>query len=220
MIDGVCGGIAAYAGVDATLVRLAWVLITLIGGSGILLYIAAMILMPKEAESPGTGTTVPPPGSRKTNTTFWGILFVGAGLFWLAVNLGMPVWHHWWGFSMQIVVPLLLILMGVTFLFGGRNYFSVAPEDASSPRGTDDDFSRESPGAEQSRLTRSRTDKKLAGVCGGIGAAMKVDPVIVRLGFVLAALASVGIMLVIYIVLAIVVPLEPENTPEPAGAGI
>ena len=48
MIDGVCGGVAKYFNLDPTLVRIAWVLLTFLGGSGILLYIVAMIVMPKE----------------------------------------------------------------------------------------------------------------------------------------------------------------------------
>ena len=47
MLRGVCGGIAEYFGLDATLVRLAWVALVLIGGSGILLYIIAWIIIPK-----------------------------------------------------------------------------------------------------------------------------------------------------------------------------
>jgi len=48
--DGVCAGIAAYLGLDATLVRLAWILFTLLGGSGIILYIICMLLMPRESK--------------------------------------------------------------------------------------------------------------------------------------------------------------------------
>ena len=44
-IDGVCGGIAEYFGIDPTIVRLVWVLFTLAGGSGILVYILADIIM-------------------------------------------------------------------------------------------------------------------------------------------------------------------------------
>ena len=43
---GVCGGVAAYFDLDPTLVRLAWVVFTLLGGSGILAYIIAAIVMP------------------------------------------------------------------------------------------------------------------------------------------------------------------------------
>ena len=46
-IAGVCGGIAEYFDVDSTLVRLGWVIFSLAGGSGILAYIIAMIIMPR-----------------------------------------------------------------------------------------------------------------------------------------------------------------------------
>ena len=47
MIDGVCGGIAEYFGVDPTVVRLLWALFSLMGGSGILAYIIAAIIIPR-----------------------------------------------------------------------------------------------------------------------------------------------------------------------------
>ena len=47
MIDGVCGGIAEYFGIDPTVVRLIWALISLMGGSGILAYIIAAIIIPR-----------------------------------------------------------------------------------------------------------------------------------------------------------------------------
>lgn len=48
MICGVCGGIANYFNIDPTLVRLAFVLITLGAGSGVLAYIIAAIIIPDE----------------------------------------------------------------------------------------------------------------------------------------------------------------------------
>ena len=45
-IAGVCGGIAEYFTIDSTLVRLGWVLFSLLGGSGLLAYIIAAIIMP------------------------------------------------------------------------------------------------------------------------------------------------------------------------------
>lgn len=46
MICGVCGGIAEYFNLDPTLVRLAWVLFSCLGGSGVLAYIVAAIIIP------------------------------------------------------------------------------------------------------------------------------------------------------------------------------
>ena len=45
-LAGVCGGIAEYFNIDPTLVRLGWVLFSLLGGSGLLAYIIAAIIMP------------------------------------------------------------------------------------------------------------------------------------------------------------------------------
>lgn len=47
MICGVCGGLAEYFGIDATIVRLIWAAFCLAGGSGILAYIIAAIIMPE-----------------------------------------------------------------------------------------------------------------------------------------------------------------------------
>jgi phage shock protein PspC (stress-responsive transcriptional regulator) len=47
MFAGVCGGIAEYFGVDPTLVRLAAVVLALLGGSGLFIYGVAWIIMPK-----------------------------------------------------------------------------------------------------------------------------------------------------------------------------
>lgn len=47
MVAGVCGGVAEYLGVDPTVVRLIWVLFTALGGSGLLAYILAAIIMPE-----------------------------------------------------------------------------------------------------------------------------------------------------------------------------
>ncbi len=45
-IAGVCGGIAEYFDIDSTLVRLGWILFMFAGGSGILAYIIAWLIMP------------------------------------------------------------------------------------------------------------------------------------------------------------------------------
>ena len=49
IIDGVCGGIAEYFGLDATLVRIIWALLSL-SGTGIFAYLICAILMPRESD--------------------------------------------------------------------------------------------------------------------------------------------------------------------------
>lgn len=47
-IDGVCAGIAEYLNIDPTLVRLIWIGFSLAGGSGVIAYILAALVMPRE----------------------------------------------------------------------------------------------------------------------------------------------------------------------------
>lgn len=49
-LDGVCAGIAEYFEIDPTVIRLAWVLFTCLGGSGIVAYIICMIVFPEKPE--------------------------------------------------------------------------------------------------------------------------------------------------------------------------
>ena len=51
IIAGVCGGIAEYLNVDPTVVRLICALLCLGGGSGIILYIIAAVLMPEDTDA-------------------------------------------------------------------------------------------------------------------------------------------------------------------------
>jgi len=48
IIAGVCGGLGDYFNVDPTIIRLLWVLFTLLGGSGLLAYIIAWFIVPEE----------------------------------------------------------------------------------------------------------------------------------------------------------------------------
>ena len=47
-LAGVCGGLAQYFGVDATLIRVLFVLLAVLGGSGLVLYVAMWIIVPNE----------------------------------------------------------------------------------------------------------------------------------------------------------------------------
>jgi phage shock protein PspC (stress-responsive transcriptional regulator) len=48
MLAGVCAGIADYLGVDTTIVRVAFVVFTFLGGAGIPAYLACLLLIPEE----------------------------------------------------------------------------------------------------------------------------------------------------------------------------
>jgi phage shock protein C len=60
------------------------------------------------------------------------------------------------------------------------------------------------------KLYRSRTDRKLAGVCGGLAEYFNLDPTLIRVLFiVLAVLGGSGI--IIYLAMWILVPNQPQG---------
>jgi phage shock protein PspC (stress-responsive transcriptional regulator) len=62
---------------------------------------------------------------------------------------------------------------------------------------------------EGKKLYRSTTDKMLAGVCGGLGKYFGIDATVVRLIFALLVFFGVGSGIILYIILALIMPLEP-----------
>ena len=65
--------------------------------------------------------------------------------------------------------------------------------------------------AQTRRLYRSRSDRKLAGVCGGLAQYSNADATLIRVLFVVLALLG-GPGLVIYLLMWILVPKKPEDT--------
>ena len=62
----------------------------------------------------------------------------------------------------------------------------------------------------QKKLYRSATDKKLAGVCGGVAKYLNMDPTVIRvLWAIISLFAFVGV--VAYILCAFIIPEEPTN---------
>ena len=62
---------------------------------------------------------------------------------------------------------------------------------------------------EQKRLYRSRENRMICGVCGGIADYFNVDPTLIRLGLVLLACTGSGILA--YVIAAIIIPDQPRT---------
>lgn len=56
------------------------------------------------------------------------------------------------------------------------------------------------------KLKRSRTQKMLCGVCGGIGEYLHIDPTLIRLAWALLTVGSVGMGIIVYFIAAIIIP--------------
>jgi phage shock protein PspC (stress-responsive transcriptional regulator) len=64
------------------------------------------------------------------------------------------------------------------------------------------------------KLYRSQSDRMIGGVCGGLGHHFAIDPTLIRILFVGAALIG-GHGVLLYILLLILVPIEPSPAPVP-----
>lgn len=62
------------------------------------------------------------------------------------------------------------------------------------------------------KLYRSKTDRKIFGVLGGFAKYFNIDATILRIIYVLLSLFVLGSPIVIYLIVALVIPEEPENT--------
>ena len=69
------------------------------------------------------------------------------------------------------------------------------------------------------RLYRSRDDRVLTGVAGGLAEALDADPSVIRVVWALLVFLTGGIALVAYVVMAIVVPERPEGSPSTGRPG-
>lgn len=106
MCCGVCGGIAEYLAVDSVLVRLAFVVGTLWGGIGLLLYIVLAIVLPTDEQA-----AVPASLSRERSQLLAGMLLVVFGGLLLVGNMGWAPWLSW-----SLFWPGVLILVGLGLL--------------------------------------------------------------------------------------------------------
>jgi len=125
-----------------------------------------------------------------------GAILVVVGFFLGAHNLGLVPWQlaetwRWFGRARSGVGVILLGIALIIWAQSGRHI--------TLPRSG-------------GKLTRSRSEKWVAGVLGGLAKYFGIDVTLLRLAFIaLVVLFDVGGLIIAYIVMAIVVPLEPHG---------
>ncbi len=128
------------------------------------------------------------------------LIAVGASL--LLERVGGP----WWGmlrgalrFAFEVAWPLLLIALGVLLLIGARSgrWSGI--------------------GVPNRRLYRSRTERMVGGVLGGLSACLGIDPTLTRVVFAaLAVFSGFWLAIAAYVIALIIIPEEPLTPPEQA----
>ncbi len=215
MISGVCGGLGEYFNLDPSVLRIALVAFTVItlpvfGPFVFLAYLVCVFIVPRNPdqtranetnETSGTGDSdqagqvgqVGQAGQVKTenNSMVWGILLILLAVVVLTYSYSSGPAH----FSFLLpLVPVAVIAVAVFILF---NY-----------RGQIMDFFR------HRRLYRLREGKKIFGVCVGLADSFDLDPTLVRIGFFLAFLFSVGTVTLLYLFMAFVMPVGRPESPQ------
>ena len=186
LLTGVCGGVADYFSIDPTVVRLIWIFFTLFGGSGLLAYIIATLLIP-DSNSQERYFKL---DSLKSNP-FWGVLFIFSGLilFLQYDDIFYLFWASFWGNFINISIAFVLLGIGIYLLYNRQSQIkSINKNVLANP------------------LHLSIDDKKLAGVCGGLGESLVIDPNIVRVLWVFGTFMSIGVGVLLYIILALILP--------------
>ncbi len=105
---GVCGGVAEYFNIDPVIVRLIWVLATLAYGAGLIFYIIAAIIMPRDTSETGRVYKEENYDSEK------GKMILGAALVGFGILVISKKYFHW--VDGEMLVAAAFICIGV-FLF-------------------------------------------------------------------------------------------------------
>lgn len=130
MIGGVAGGLGDYFEVDPTLVRILFVVATILGGSGVLAYIILWIVIPEEQYSPNPSMSADSadqkPGENQSanqqpryqnehpKRNLGGIILIALGVLFLGHNF-IPSFHF------EDFWPFILIIIGISLLLKSSN---------------------------------------------------------------------------------------------------
>jgi phage shock protein PspC (stress-responsive transcriptional regulator) len=131
MIGGVAGGLGEYLNIDPTIIRIGFILLTLLNGVGAIIYLVMWLLIPtksqidkepnsrvqsnleeiKDRAKSFTHTLGLNKSSKENSRFWWAVLIISAGFFFLFKNFGvfdnLDLGRFW---------PIILIIAGLIFL--------------------------------------------------------------------------------------------------------
>lgn len=116
MILGVCGGLGRYLGIDSSIIRILWVIASLVYGSGIFLYFIAAIILPegskvegKEFQRNEEDVSV----SQQENSKFIGVLLICLGVLFLLQRFIKII-------DIKYIFSIILIVVGIFLIIKGK----------------------------------------------------------------------------------------------------
>ncbi len=149
--------------------------------------------------------------------TVMGLVMLVLVVIWMMQQLGLVQ-----GNQIDFLLHIVPLIGGVTIFILGMGWFSNRKERKERKKAQKEFKKRISRMAQKNtdydsyalkqkkKLYKSRTDKKLFGVCGGIGEYLGIDSTFVRIAFVLATISLYGSTLFIYILMAFLLSPKPQ----------
>lgn len=140
MVCGVCGGLGEYLSIDPVILRLLFVILTISGGSGILIYIVLCIVLPEqgsaskstqevvkentqnlEATLEDAAANVEKLAMKKNTQTWLGLGVIALGTLLLANNFGYVVFADIARVFVRTLWPIVIIALGIIILTRSKN---------------------------------------------------------------------------------------------------
>jgi len=177
---GLCGGLGEYQSFDPTWLRSILLLSVFLIPWVAVVYIVASLLLPKSQVIVSEKEFENKLNSNKKY--FWGILFISVSVYYFLKLFNIKSDFSFFYFSDELIFSLLFICAGFYNLFFAKIYSGI-----NIPNNI---------------FVRSLPDKKLLGVCSGFSKYLNIDVLILRMVFILLAVMTLGLIVLVYFYIA------------------
>ena len=190
VIMGVCASIAEYMKTEPANIRVIALLTILFGGWSIVAYLIAASLIPVDKNSaPLSQTEIISLRKENFKTVISGLLIL-SGFYFAFKIIGISGGSRIFILPNDFIFPLAAFAIGIYFIIIKQSKDEIILS------------------GQPEKLSRSRTDRKLNGVCGGLAKYSGIDAAVLRIIFILAALLTLGIFALLYLALVVSIPYE------------
>jgi phage shock protein PspC (stress-responsive transcriptional regulator) len=191
IIFGLCGGLGRGTLVSVQTYRIIFLIATFLGGWGIIAYLIASALVPRDKGESQLSVQEEQRLRVVNRKLLFGYLLISFGIFFIFDFVNLFYVFRIFGIPQNIILPLVVLAIGIFFTinsyrFAGTVYFN------------------------SSQMSRSGSDHKIAGVCGGIAEYLNVDSLPIRVLTLLFLFATMGLGILIYLLFIVLIPKNGE----------
>ena len=190
VITGVCAGIADYLKTEPANIRVIVLLTLLFGGWSVVAYLITALLIPVDKNSaPLSQPEIISLRKENFKTVISGLLIL-SGFYFAFRIIGIPGSSRIFILPNDFIFPLASFAIGIYFLIIKLSKAEITLS------------------GQPEKLFRSRADRKLTGVCGGLAKYTGIDATVLRILFILATMLTLGIFASLYLILVLFIPYE------------